>query len=200
MIVSVCSPLLYLLLRKIRELGVFLLVACYITGVFIPFPGFSIMAFMFFGIGGYCRINRIDVTMLTYNYRYYIYIVAAILWIVCTLFNGHNTKTGDMIYPFYVIVGCMAMINIATHFVKNNKVRIPVILSNSSFFIYLLHSIMVISIVMMVVQKIFGETNVILQTFSYLLVPIVTVFICFVIYYLLNKYTPFLCKILVGNR
>lgn len=200
MIVSVCSPLLYLLLRKTRGLGVFLLVTCYITGVFIPFPGFSIMAFMFFGIGGYCRINRIDVTMLTYNYRYYIYIVAAILWIVCTLFNGHNTKTGDMIYPFYVIVGCMAMINIATHFVKNNIVRIPVILSNSSFFIYLLHSIMVISIVTMMVQKIFGETNVILQTFSYLLVPIVTVFICFVIYYLLNKYTPFLCKILVGNR
>ena len=78
------------------------------------------MAFMFFGIGGYCSINKIDVTMLTYKLRYYIYIVAAILWIVCTMFNGHNTKTGDLIYPFYVIVGCMALINIATHFVKNN--------------------------------------------------------------------------------
>ena len=125
MIVSVCSPLLYLLFRKTQGLGVLLLVTCYVTGVFIPFSGFSIMAFMFFGIGGYCSINKIDVTMLTYKLRYYIYIVAAILWIVCTMFNGHNTKTGDMIYPFYVIVGCMALINIATHFVKNNILRIP---------------------------------------------------------------------------
>lgn len=200
MIVSVCSPLLYLLFRKTRGLGVLLLVTCYITGVFIPLSGFSIMAFMFFGIGGYCRINKMDTTKVTYNLRYYIYFVVVILWMVCTVLNGHNTKTGDIIYPFYVIVGCMATINIATNFVKNNKVKMPTILSNSSFFIYLLHNIMVISIVTMIVQKIFCETKVILQIFSYLLVPIVTVFICFVIYYLLNKYTPSLYKILVGNR
>ena len=199
-VACISSPLLYLLFRLTRKWGILLLIICYISGVFITFPGFSVMAFMFFGIGGYCRINKINVTMVTYNLRYHIYIVAAILWIVCTMFNGHNTKTGDMIYPFYVIVGCMATINIATYFVNNNKIRIPVVLSKSSFFIYLLHCNMVVGIVATVVWRLLDETNVILLVLGYLLIPLFTVFICFAIYLLLNKYTPFLCKILAGNR
>ena len=138
--------------------------------------------------------------MLTYKLRYYIYIVAAILWIVCTMFNGHNTKTGDMIYPFYVIVGCMALINIATNFVKNNILRIPIILSNSSFFIYLLHTIYIITIVTIIVNKIISDSNVFLLAFGYILIPTFTVIICFAIYYLLNKYMPSLCKVIAGNR
>lgn len=200
MIVCICSPMLYYLFRITKVWGLLLLVICYITGVFIPLSGFSIMAFMFFGLGGYYRINIIDTTKVTYNLRYYIYIVAAILWIVCTMFNGHNTKTGNMIYPFYVIVGCMAIINIATHFVKNNKVKMPAILSNSSFFIYLLHCNIVIGVATTIVWSLFDKTNVVLLLLGYLLIPIITVFMCFAIYYLLNKYTPFLCKILVGNR
>lgn len=200
MIVCVCSPLLFFLFKYTRIVGVILLTLCYTTGVFFSIPGFSIMAFMFFGIGGYCRINKIDTTKVTYNLRYYIYIVAAVLWIVCTMLNGHNTKTGDIVYPFYVIVGCMAIINIATCFVKSDIVRMPAILSNSSFFIYLLHCNMVIGIATTIVWRIFDKTNVILLLFGYLLIPIITVFICFAIYYLLNKYTPYLCKVLAGNR
>ena len=125
---------------------------------------------------------------------------AAILWIVCTMLNGHNTKLGDMVYPFYVIAGVMATINIATYLEGNEKVRMPELFSKASFFIYLLHTILVISIVTTVASKLFGETNPLLMTFSYLFVPITTVVICLLIYYFLNKYTPGILRVLTGDR
>jgi len=200
MVVCVCSPLLFVLFKYTRLIGVFFLTVCYITGVFIPVPGFSIMAFLFFGLGGYCRINSIDTTKITYKHRKIIYAAAAILWIVCTMLNGHNTKQGDIVYPFYVIVGVMATINAATYLVDKKNVRMPDLFSKASFFIYLLHTILVISIVTTVASKLFGETNPLLMTFSYLFVPITTVVICLLIYYFLNKYTPGILRVLTGDR
>ena len=200
MVVSFCSPLLFVLFKYTRIIGMFLLTICYITGVFIPIPGFSIMAFLFFGVGGYCRMKGIDVTRLTFNYRRIIYVVAIILWIVCTMLNGHNTKQGDIVYPFYVIVGCMAIINLATYLVDQKKVVSSEYLSKASFFIYLLHTILVISIVSKVSVVLFGESNPLLMTMSYLFVPFTTVAICLLVYSLMNKYTPSLLKVLTGDR
>lgn len=200
MVVCVCSPLLFFLFKYTRIIGVVLLTLCYTTGVFFSVPGFSIMAFMFFGVGACLRMNGIDTTKLSYNYRKVIYAVTVILWIVCTMFNGHNTKQGDLIYPFYVIFGCLTTINIATYLVDKKKVIIPELFSNASFFIYLLHTILVISIVNKVAYILFGETNPILMTLSYLFVPVATVAICLLAYYILNKFTPKLLKVLTGDR
>lgn len=200
MVVCVCSPLLFCLFRYMRSWGLAILVMCYITGVFIPIPGLSIMACLFFGLGGYCRMNSLDTTEITYRYRKIIYAVAAILWMACTMLNGHNTKLGDVIYPFYVMAGVMATINLATFLVSKKKVIMPELLSKSSFFIYLLHTILVISIATKVALLIFGEANPLLMTIRYLFVPIMTVAICLLVYIILNKYIPTLLKVLTGDR
>ena len=200
MVVCVCSPLLFILFRFTRAVGVILLTVLYITGVFVPVSGFSIMAFLFFGMGAYCRMNGIDTTKSTYRYRKLIYVVTIILWVVCTMLNGHNTKPGNIVYPFYVIVGCMSTINIATFFVEKRKIKMPEFFSKASFFIYLLHTIWVISIVTNVACKIFGETNPLLLTVNYLLVPIVTIAICLLAYCILNKLAPALLHVLTGDR
>ena len=200
MVVCVCSPLIFLLFKYLRICGLILLSLCYISGVFIPVSGFSINAFLFFGVGGYCRINNIDTTKISYNYRNVIYVVAIILWIVCTMLNGHNTELGDLVYPFYVMVGCMATINLATYLVDKKNVRIPEMLSRASFFLYLLHSIMVISLVSKVAIFIFGDKNPILMTLSYLFVPLMTIAVCLAIYTLLNKLSPSILKVLIGYR
>ena len=200
MVVCVCSPLLFFLFKYTKILGVALLTLCYTTGVFITIPGFTIMAFMFFGMGAFFRMNSIDSTKFTYNYRRSIYVVTAILWIVCTVLNGHNTKQGDFVYPFYVIMGCISTINLATYLVDKKKAKMPDLFSKASFFIYLLHTILIISVVTKFAHTLFGETNPILMTISYLFVPITTVAICLLAYCVLNKYTPSLLKIITGDR
>lgn len=200
MVVIICSPILYYLFKKLKSWGLLLLALCYISGVFINEPGFSTTAFLFFGAGAYFKMNNIDVTKVSYRYRKAIYLLAFILWIVCALLNGHETKEGDLIYPFYVIIGCMALLNLSSFIVEKGTIKIPLLCSKGAFFIYLLHTIMVLPIVKAVVLRLFGDTNPLLMTIGYLSVPVMTVAVCLIVYYVLNKYTPSLCKILVGGR
>lgn len=200
MVVCVCTPLLHYFFRIVRGWSLLILAACYITGIFLPMPGFSIAAFFFFGSGGYFSMNKIDTTKITYKYRKIIYTVAALLWLVCTFFNGHNTIQGDIVYPFYVIIGSLATLNIATYIVSHDLLKIPQTFSKGSFFVYLLHNIMVISIVTRVARIVFGESSPVLMTVSYLVVPVVTTIICITVYYLLNKFIPKICAVLTGSR
>lgn len=200
MIVVICSPILHYYFRKLKLFGLFLLFFCYISGVFIPIRGFSSMAFLFYGLGAYFCINRIDVTKFTYKYRKFIYMIAFLLWMLCTLLNGHNTPQGDIVYPFWVLIGGLALFNLSTLIVSRGLINIPQQFVKGAFFIYLLHTIKINGIVSWLFINIFGETNPILLTISYFLVPITTVTICLVIYFMLNKYIPSLCRILTGNR
>ncbi len=200
MVVCLCSPIFYFVFCKIRIVGLFLLLICYVSGIFINKPGFSAMAFLFFGAGAYFRINNIDMTRFSYHYRNYIYILAIFLCLTCSLLNGHNTLEGNVIYPFYVILGSIALLNISAFIVKKEILPISPFFVKSSFFVYLIHPIMIVSIVSSSMQKIFGESNPIFLTIGYLVVPIAVVTICISIYYLLNKFTPRLCKFLTGNR
>jgi len=200
MVVCLCSPLLYYLFRVLFVYGLLLLAVFYITGVFIPLPGFSISAFFFFGLGGYCCMNKIDTTKMTYKYKIATYVVAGPLWLVCTMFNGHNTLQGSFVYPIYVVVGSLVTLNIATCVVSHNRIQIPQLLSKGSFFVYLLHNIIIISIVTRLVRFIFGESSPVLMTISYIIVPVLTTTICIAVYYLLNRFVPKLCSALTGSR
>lgn len=200
MVVIICSPILYYLFKKLKSWGLLLLALCYISGVFINKPGFSTTAFLFFGAGAYFKMNNIDVTKFSYRYRKAIYLLAFILWIVCALLNGHETKEGDLIYPFYVITGCMALLNLSACIVDKNLIKMPQLCSKGAFFIYLLHTVMVLRIAKAVALRLFGDTSPLLMTVGYLSVPVMTVTACLIVYYVLNKYTPSLCKILVGGR
>lgn len=199
-VVCTFSPILYFFFQKLKVYGLFVLMGCYISGIFINMPGFSAMAFLFFGAGAYFKMNNIDVTHFSYRYRYFIYSVASILGVVCTMLNGHNTNVGNIVYPFFVIFGSLSLLNLSASIVKNGWFKMPVLFSKSSFFIYLLHPILIIKIVSSIALMIFGESNPIFLTISYLFVPVITVGICMVMYYLLNRFLPSLCRVLTGNR
>ncbi len=200
MVVIVSSPLLYFLFKKLKSWGLLLLALCYISGVFINKPGFSTTAFLFFGAGAYFKMNNIDVTKVSYRYRKAIYLLAFILWIACTMLNGHETKEGDLIYPFYVITGCMALLNLATYIVDKEIIEIPQLCSKGAFFIYLLHTVKVLPIAKTVALRVFGDSNPLLMTIGYLTIPVMTVAVSLTVYYALNIYTKSLCKIMVGGR
>lgn len=200
MVVVLCSPILYLLLKKLKMVGLFLLAVCYVTGVFIHIPGVSTTAFFFFGMGGYCKIHEIDVTQITHRYRYLSYTIAFTLWITCTLLDGHNTSMGNVIYPFYVLFGFFALISLSSVIVKNDIIQIPPFLSNSSFFIYLSHTILITPLVSKAVNSIFGLSNPMLMTIGYLVKPVVIALICLSFYYILNRFLPSICRALTGGR
>ena len=199
-VVMIFSPLLYLWLKHFKVFGLLVLSISYITGIEIGVPGFSSNAFFFFGAGAFFCMNKIDVTTYFSQYRYVYYAVSIILWVACSVFDGHNTKTGEYIYPFYVIFGSIAVFNFATCVVKSSKFSIPDFLSQSSFFIYLAHTVFFIRISRKIVSMVFSRSNAYILCLQYLLVPILTVILCLVSYLILKTYFPKLCGVLTGER
>ena len=181
-------------------ISIFLLAICYVTGVFIHIPGISITAFFFFGMGGYFKINEINVTQITYRHRYLLYTIAFTLWITCTLLDGHNTSLGNVIYPFYVILGFFALISLSSVIVKNDIIQIPPVLSNSSFFIYLSHTILIAPLVSKAINSIFGMSNPMFMTIGYLVKPVIITSICLSFYCVFNRFLPSICRALTGGR
>ena len=199
MVTMVLSPILYYLFKYARIWGLALLFFSYISLVGIKVPGFSTTALFFFGTGAYFNLNKIDPTQCTWKYKNFFYGLAIILWLIVARFDGHNTPLGNLLYPFYIIMGSIAMFNLATSFVKSGRL-LPRLLTQSTFFVYLAHTIMITGVSSSVMRKIFGEENVLSLSISYLLAPILTVTICVVSYWILKKYLPKLCGIMTGER
>lgn len=202
MIVVICAPVLYYVFKKLRIWGVVILLLCYISGVFLPIPGFSTMAFLFFGSGAYMKMNNINPLEFTQRWRFPFLVIALITWVACTMLNGHETQLGNLIYPVYVISGVITLMNVAIYLVSNNMLQTmsSPLLSRGSFFIYLSHTILILPTCKKVSSVIFGQNTALQMTISYIAAPVMTVIICVTLYYFLRRFTPSLCGILTGER
>lgn len=195
MVTMLLSPLLYYLFKYARIWGLAILFFCYISLIGIKIPGFSTTALFFFGSGVYFNLNKINPTQFTWKYKNYFYVLAIILWLIVSRFDGHNTFIGNLIYPFYIIIGCIAMFNLATSFVKSDLL-FPQILTQSTFFVYVAHTIMITGISGTLMKKVLGEGNALLLSISYFLAPILTIAICVMCYWGLKRYLPsyYVCR------
>jgi len=199
MVVMVLSPVLYYLFKYTKIYGLAILFICYISLIGVKVPGFSTTALFFFGAGAFFNLNQIDTTQFTLKYKRAIYILAIILWIIVTRYDGHNTYIGNIVYPFYIIIGSLAMFNLATTCVKNCWV-FPKLLTQSTFFIYLSHTIIITGTCRSVTAKIFGENNPFSLSIAYFLSPLLAIAICVIIYWLLKRFLPKVCAVLTGER
>ena len=91
------------------------------------------------------------------------------------------------------------MFNLATSFVKNDLL-FPQILTQSTFFVYVAHTIMITGISGTLLKKVLGEGNALLLSISYFLAPILTIAICVMCYWGLKRYLPRICGVLTGER
>ena len=125
--------------------------------------------------------------------------IQVLLLFITIRFLGYHTRIGEFIYPFFVIMGSATAFCIATFFVKK-ALLIPHIFSESSFFIYLSHYILVTSFSTSLMKVLLGTSNPLLMSIGYLLSPFISVTICMLVYLFLRRITPSICSILVGFR
>lgn len=199
MVVSLLSPLIYYLFKHARLFGLFLLLVCYVVPTDIKFLIPLKTAFFFFGFGAYLRLHKADPTTFTEKYKYALYILAFLLWIIDTRFDGHNTTTGNLIYPFFIIAGSLAMINLATTCIRKGW-QIPRFLIQSTFFVYVSHEIMITDFSGILLRHVFGQDNMLSLYASYLLAPVLAVTVCLLLYAFLKRFFPKTCTILTGQR
>ena len=199
MVMMILSPCFYYLFKYTRVGGLLLLLTNYVTGMGTNLPGLSTTAILFYGAGVYFNLKQVDVTKWSWKYRYLIYFLAVILWIADVLVLGKHSQTGLFMEPFFVIIGCLAVFNLAAEMIGNG-LEIPHLLAQSSFFIYVSHAVVLTGIIVRLRQQILGMENPMLMSLGYIASPWIIAAICFIVYILLKGAFPKLCAILAGGR
>lgn len=196
------TPIIYKILKEFKIWAISILAICYITEIWPYIHGFSITAIFFFCFGAYFSIHNLNIVnelKRTRKWIFYLYFLTTILMI---FLHGNLTTVGQRIYPIYIIIGVMTIINLATILEENVKLPINNTLSKTTFFIYAFHGLIALEIASIILKMPFPTEdnnwqNVIIH---YCLKPFLTLGICLTSYYIMQKYTPHLLNILTGNR
>lgn len=73
-------------------------------------------------------------------------------------------------------------------------------LSQSTFFIYAVHTLLVLGLYSFIVENVICASSVLSLIISYFTIPVLTVGACLFLFALMKKLTPRLLGILTGNR
>lgn len=165
----------------------------------VCYSGVSITAIFFFSLGAF-SIHGKNLVKEIKKIKFLSFALGILLLLITVLFDGNNTSTGFLIYPFFVIVGVCATFNLAIFLLESGKVKVYPILSKSSFFIYATHTLLILSVSRAVCSRILYWNTPLVLTIRYFATPILAVGACFTLYIVMKKFTPKLLDVLTGNR
>lgn len=199
-VVIILVPVIFFYLKHTKFYGLILLAASYVTQIWPDIHGLSITAVFFSSVGAYLGINGKNMIVEFRRFRNLSYISAFIFLIITVWFDGRNTELGSLFHPLYIISGVCAIFNLAAQLLKKNKVKVHSFLSQSTFFIYAVHTLLVLRLCSFIVRNIIGGSSAFALIISYLTIPVLTVGVCLLLFFLMKKLTPRLLGILTGNR
>lgn len=139
------APLIYWTIQK--KTYFLIIVIIYVTGLYPFVPGLSPSPLLFFSVGAFLSVKGYSLTGSIRQYRYPVYVVFAVLWIILVPLGGYRTVKGNYFYPFFIMAGVVSIINFFSHFVvkEEEAVNRNKLLAffrdneNSCFFIYAAH-------------------------------------------------------------
>lgn len=225
-VLNLFTPLFHFLLRSRKEgvsrraiLTLSVLAFLYLTQTSFMIPGFTAEAFFFFGWGAFLSLNRFELSDAFYAQRKPLAIITICLFLLM-LYNGSiNTEAGRAIYPFFIVVELMAVVNFAVWIVKrSSRVGIAAIKNfmtrwqGASFLVFALHFFFRHEIFRFLNKAGgaltgFYDVNMMemadrfpyLVIMNYLLRIVIISVLCMIVYRLLDRFLPRLCRILCGR-
>jgi hypothetical protein len=115
-------------------------------------------------------------------------------------YDYNGVSTYNYFTPIFIIATVISSINIASYLIEGKIVKINKTLSRVTFFVYAVHTILVLTIVRIVFDKIFRSNSPIILFVRYFSVPIITAYLCVAIYCIMKKIMPKFLNLLSGNR
>lgn len=195
--VMILSPLLYVLIRRLRLFFIGLLGILWYFGIWFSIPGLSISAFFFFSFGAYFAIehrNFVADFRRFFPITFYIYLAITIFALIfreyewCSYINLAS-----------IPVGVVAIISLTANFIQRGAWRETPFLSASSFFIYAFHA-MPLAFIVKLSFKILQPTSDVVVLFLFFFCSTITILIGLLIYSFLRRYLPRFTAIITGGR
>lgn len=200
-IISLLTPVLYYLLKKMGWLVISLLAILFVLGISIPFPGLDMWTLLFFSTGAFFAIRKRNIVEDFRKVELPCYILAVVLSLIATYFKGDHSITGHYFYSTYIITGSISAFNIASRLIERRKVKIHPILVSSVFFVYAFHTNSIVGVYDKVVYEVFMLISIDPHNLiAYITTPFAKAGICILIYFFIDKYLPRFCKVINGSR
>lgn len=199
-VLVVLSPIVYYYLKKTRLIGLLILGILYMFNWWIDIQGFSKLGFLFFSIGAYFSINKIEFAPLFEKYRLYTSCLAIPILIGMVLLYGNNYSAYYSFRDAFTIAGSASVIGIVSSLINKDKIREKEFLSNSSFLIFAAHNVFLLFIITSHLKRIMPGASQMVLILNYFAAPTITIAILLGCYYLMHKLTPRLLAFVTGGR
>ena len=191
------SPVIYWLIKKIKLVFVVLMgiVWFFNLQLRIGIPLLSGASLFFFPLGAYFAINRINFVEIAKNAWW-----APLVFFVFAAVGAMDFGEPASFYlqKVTIIVGCVAVFRLAFYLLERKQVVINAFFSNSSFFVFALHGLLITKLMNISIKVIPSDAPEI-GILLFFMVPAITIIICLSIYKFLLK-LPSVAKVLSGGR
>lgn len=226
-VVDLLSPLFFYLLwsrnRRVSPVAVMTMVVLaflYLTQTSFIIPGFTAEAFFFYGLGAFLSLNHYELSEVFYSKRWPIAIVTLGLFLV-ELYEGFlYSKEGMMIRSLFVVFELMTAVNFVSWVVKRSSSNRRTTAfkewvtgwQNAAFMVFALHFFFLHGVFKLLDKVGYALTGFysvnnmeisnqypFLVIMIFLLRIVLIVSICIIVYVLMHRYLPRVCKLLCGR-
>lgn len=184
MVVSLFTPIIYILVRKLGCWLMAALTVLYLSGVCAFIPGLSAYAMYFFTLGAFISLRKMDLIETFIRFEWPAYGLSIIFAIAMLL--TYNTSAFSSLMLCFRLVGAVAVFCLAYRILSSTDKRIPSLVCDSAYFIYLAHYVFFFSFVGTTFFSLFGISTMSLSL-HYLLAPLLKVFILTTVYITIKR-------------
>ncbi len=199
MVVAICSPIVYCVVRWLRHYAVILLGIMWILGLKLGITGFSTSAFFFFTLGAYFSINGKNFVsvlrpcMITATIMYFL--LAAL-----ELYSRNATWATDVyLHSINILLGMVVAITATSYFIERGIWKVSTFLAAASFFVYVYHAMPQIFINKLSFKLVHPHSDTSLLVL-YVVCPALTVSLGLALYWGLMKLFPRFTAVITGGR
>lgn len=177
----------------------------YFTQTSFYIPGLSSSSLFYFGIGAFLSLSKLNLVNTLSRHKEISWVVFGLLFIVEVICDGHNTFWGNILYPFYVLVGVVSLLSLPSYSGGGKFSRATFFIFAFHIFllpfvgIYLSHLMEFITTDVNVNSITFANNYPLLVMIEYILKVCIAVFGSILLYKLLERYFHGVCKILCGR-
>lgn len=192
------APAIWKALKATRYYAIAIFGILYLFNIGLPFVLVSPTGLFFFSLGAAFSIAEQDFLNVFKKFRLVSYILYGVLLLLCFVIS--DMILNALVFRCFVMVGVVMIFNLATSCYDVAKIKPVNILTNSSFFVYAGHAVLITEISNYLLWHALPFVTEWILVLKVFLRPVVSVGICLFIFVTMRRFCPKLLGALTGGR